>query len=677
MPKLEFPKRTVHLDFHTGPWVPDVGWDFDPDEFAAAFKRAHVDSVTVFAKCHHGQLYYQTEHPARHPSLPAGLDLTGQQIEALHKVGIRAPLYISVQCDEFAANTHPEWICLDAEGRQVHSGGPLNAAWQIVDMSSPYQDYLAEQIQEVLDRFAPVDGLFLDMCWDQPSLSKWALAGMKQQGFDPKIEADRLQYSRWVVHQYMARFKAMLDKAQPKSKPAGVWFNSRPKTNLDYEQRFLRHVEIEALPTGGWGYMYFPYVARFVRPLGLPTLSHTGRFFKSWGDNTSLKPEAALKYECCQILSQGMTLGVGDLLHPRGVPSPAVYDLIGKVYSYIEQCEPWVEGGKLASQIALVMPPELGDNPGPSGLGATRALVQLQHQFDVVSPTADLSGYELVIVPECTRVEAGFGDSLKTYLAQGGALLIVGPAALDEAGKPVLAELGIQAHGESPYSHTFLRAGKQVRAGLADYDYVMYDRGFRMTPAKGATSLVKVGEPYFERAWDHFSGHEYTPEDKLSKYSAVVQHGKAITVSVPLLEAYGRHAAPNYRTLLANLISLLLPKPLVKAEGPSALQTTVVKRGKRTLVHVLSYLPERRADGLDLVEEPFPLVDMPLSIKLDAAPKRVFLAPEEREVPFKWDGRIRYGKTDLPDRPCDGGGGVGANLTSSSGRPSAWRWWRC
>jgi hypothetical protein len=82
----------------------------------------------------------------------------------------------------------------------------------------------------------------------------------------------------------------------------------------------------------------------------------------------------ALKYECCQILSQGMTNGIGDLLHPRGVPDKAVYELIGKVYSYIEACEPYVEGGEILSQIALIVNPELGDNPGTSGLGAIRAL---------------------------------------------------------------------------------------------------------------------------------------------------------------------------------------------------------------------------------------------------------------------------------------------------------------
>ena len=112
-----FPLRTIHLDFHTGPNIPDVGKDFDPTAFAKTFKDAHIDSVTVFAKCHHGLLYYDTDRPERHPGLPRELDLMGEQIKALHAVGIRAPIYLSVQCDEFAANEHAE--CSDGCAARV------------------------------------------------------------------------------------------------------------------------------------------------------------------------------------------------------------------------------------------------------------------------------------------------------------------------------------------------------------------------------------------------------------------------------------------------------------------------------------------------------------------------------------------------------------------------------
>jgi hypothetical protein len=52
--QLDLRYRQIHLDFHTGPWIGDVGVDFDAREFARAMKAAHVDSVTVFAKCHQG-----------------------------------------------------------------------------------------------------------------------------------------------------------------------------------------------------------------------------------------------------------------------------------------------------------------------------------------------------------------------------------------------------------------------------------------------------------------------------------------------------------------------------------------------------------------------------------------------------------------------------------------------
>src|ERR1700722_16580068 len=114
--KGQLPMRQVHLDFHTSPHIGDVGKNFDARQFAATMKQAHVNSVTVFAKCHHGHLYYNTTRPERHPGLSRQLNLLGEQIEALHHEGIAAPIYISVQCDEYAANTHPEWIAEKGEG---------------------------------------------------------------------------------------------------------------------------------------------------------------------------------------------------------------------------------------------------------------------------------------------------------------------------------------------------------------------------------------------------------------------------------------------------------------------------------------------------------------------------------------------------------------------------------
>ncbi|MFZ4484809.1 MAG: beta-galactosidase, partial [Chthoniobacterales bacterium] len=89
------------MDFHTGPDIPAIGSHFDPELFADTLQAADVNSVTLFAKCHHGHLYYETSRPERHPNLAC--DLLPQQITALRERGIRCPIYLSIQCDEYAA----------------------------------------------------------------------------------------------------------------------------------------------------------------------------------------------------------------------------------------------------------------------------------------------------------------------------------------------------------------------------------------------------------------------------------------------------------------------------------------------------------------------------------------------------------------------------------------------
>ena len=63
--------RQVHLDYHTSEGIEGVGQKFDPEQFADTLAAAHVNSVTCFARCHHGWLYYPSKtFPERiHPHL--------------------------------------------------------------------------------------------------------------------------------------------------------------------------------------------------------------------------------------------------------------------------------------------------------------------------------------------------------------------------------------------------------------------------------------------------------------------------------------------------------------------------------------------------------------------------------------------------------------------------------
>ena len=106
--------RQVHLDFHTNATIPGIGSRFDAKAFGKAFKDAYVDSVTVFSKCHHGVSYHPTEVGKMHPHLT--FDLLRAQIDALHAVGINAPVYLTATWDELAAFEHPEWRTVSPDG---------------------------------------------------------------------------------------------------------------------------------------------------------------------------------------------------------------------------------------------------------------------------------------------------------------------------------------------------------------------------------------------------------------------------------------------------------------------------------------------------------------------------------------------------------------------------------
>lgn len=73
--------RQIHLDFHTSGHIPDIGINFDPDEFASTLKKAHVNSVTCFGRCHHVSLFHR--YSAREQKI----------ITAIHSGGDRAEVF--------------------------------------------------------------------------------------------------------------------------------------------------------------------------------------------------------------------------------------------------------------------------------------------------------------------------------------------------------------------------------------------------------------------------------------------------------------------------------------------------------------------------------------------------------------------------------------------------------
>ncbi|MFN5933771.1 MAG: beta-galactosidase, partial [Roseiflexaceae bacterium] len=147
--------RQIHMDFHTSELINGVGAQFDEEVFADVLKQAEVNSVTIFARCHHGMLYYPSKRfPERvHPHMQG--DLLGAQLRACRAANINAPIYITVQWDYHTVLHHPEWLAMDAQGNPFsvsRHGQPLFEAgfYRFLCVGSPYRDFLMESVRDLV-----------------------------------------------------------------------------------------------------------------------------------------------------------------------------------------------------------------------------------------------------------------------------------------------------------------------------------------------------------------------------------------------------------------------------------------------------------------------------------------------------------------------------------------------
>ncbi len=639
--------RQIHLDFHTSEHIEEVGAAFDPDEFAGLLVKAHVNSVTCFARCHHGWIYFDTKkHPERrHPHLKR--NLLAEQIEACHRRNIRVPIYITVEWDHYSATYHPEWLVLDEKGNPT--GTPLYEPgfYRNLCLNSPYRDFLREHVEEVLTTL-PVDGIFFDIVHPRECNSRWCRERMEKAGLDPTRQSDRLRHALETVNEFKREFTALVRRYHPK---ATIFYNSG---HIGPRHRavapLFTHFELESLPSGGWGYLHFPLTARYSRTLGVEVLGMTGKFHTSWGDFHSYKNRAALEFECFQMLALGAKCSVGDQLHPSGKMDPASYELIGAVYAEVEKKEPWCRDAKPVTEIGVLNPEEFAPTYQrtnyPSVYGAVRMLQELAYQFDVLDSQSDFSRYTLIILPDEIPATPELAAKIEDYLRAGGSVLASFASGLEPAeGRFATPSLGVRLKGDAPYSPDFILPRGVMARGLRETEYVMYLRGKEVEPLAGSQVLAETVLPYFNRTWRHFCSHRHTPSAGKRGYPAVVRSSRAIYFAHPVFTQYYRNAPRWVKALVGNAIALLLPEPLLRLQAPSSVIATINEQAgeHRWVVHLLHYIPERRGQDFDVIEDVIPLYEVNVSVRAPRRVSRVVLVPEGRVVPHEVrDGRAHF-----------------------------------
>lgn len=638
--------RQVHLDFHTSEKIPDIGKDFSKENFQEALKRGHVNSITLFSKCHHGWAYHPSRANEMHPNLK--FDLLGAQIEAAHEIGVRTPVYLSAGLDEKMARRHPEWLIRNRDESTTWARDFSQPGYHRMCFNSPYLDYLMEQVREVCENY-DADGIFLDIVGVVPCYCQNCVRTLLEEGKDPYDEGEIYGLAERVYANYAERVRRTIDQVKP---GLPVFHNSghvrRGRRDLAH---WNSHLELESLPTGGWGYDHFPLSAAYARTLGMDIVGMTGKFHKSWGEFGGFKHPNALRYEAALAAASGAGCSVGDQLHPGGRMDPATYELIGTAYRELEEKEPWLEGARNLADVA-VFTQEAAENyyqdkgfgtgqstqVGEGDGGCTRILLEGKYLFDAIDAREEFGRYKVIILPDCIRLDGKLGQKFQEYLDGGGKVLLSGTSGLTWEEKPEFAlDLGILYLGEGEFSPTYVRPC-YAQEPFGQTSFIMYGNAQKIENYAGK-EIASVENPYFNRTVEHFSSHIHAPGDQQDAGPGIVLHEKGAYIAWNIFRDYGENGSLICKKLVCHVLDELLEEAkTVETNLPAQGIVTVTRQKGRLVVHLLYASPVRRGSGVEVIEDILPLYDIGVKLKVQEKVEEIYLEPRHEKLTFSREG---------------------------------------
>lgn len=630
--------RQVHLDFHTSEHIPGVGTRFSKAQFQEALTLGHVNSITLFAKCHHSWSYYPTQLGQMHPAL--SFDLLGAQIEACHEIGVRAPIYYTVGWSANDAEAHPEWWSYYPSGdpviwnidRDATPEKPLPpVSWILLCPSGTYVDQMLAEVREICERY-PVDGLFYDICFFYDCCCPNCVAGMQAQGIDPQDEAGRHAYNAQKWDGFMQACRAIIQERHPE---ATVFFNGSAgmKTPVSVLEN-QTHFELEDLPTTWGGYDKFPLRSKYFHTMGKAMLGMSGKFHTSWGEFGGYKHPDAIRFEAASMIAFGASCSFGDQLHPCGEMDLETYRNIGAGYAYVEQIEAYGLGGRPCANLGLYI-----DGDTPDAQGVANMLFEHQIDFEVVTATSDLDKYETIILTGARYVDEAEAARLQAYVDAGGSLLIMGDSALHPERDTLMFDVGGMYVGTGQFDVDYLAVGAALADGVVRSPILCYTPAARIAPTDGEV-LAAIYEPYFSRTHGKFCSHMNTPpQPEPAAHVGGLQKGRIIYLPHAFGRLYHDHGARMHREIVINALRRLYTQQTLTVELPSVGRVNLLHQpeARRYVAHLLYAPPLQRGRCL-VIEDMVPLYNIPVTLRVPETIATVSLPLDGETLPTAQDG---------------------------------------
>lgn len=638
------PLMQTHLDFHTSPDVCGIGSRFSKDNFQKALKAGNLDSITVFAKCHHSMCYYPTKVGTMHPGLD--FDLTGAMVDAAHEIGVRAPVYITAGWSHYDSMMHPEWRSVSKDGSYTSNESmPVegcgdafkpNYSWYMMCLNDgEYAQHIYEITEEISKRYKVLDGLFYDICFmEETCFCPTCKKGMTEMGLNPENEEDAKKYLIIKRQVFMTKCTDILRKYHP---DATIYFNSGGADPYKPEfHDYSTHFEMEDLPTSEGDYNKLPLRARYFANSGKKYIAMTGKFHLAWGEFGGFKPKEALKFEVSVMAMYGAGASVGDHMHPDGEMELETYKNIGYAYGYLKKITPYCYDGKQVCDIGLYLSDDREANSGISNI-----LLENQLDYGIITDN-NFADYKLVIIPDGVVLDDVGLTALNTYVADGGKLVLMADS-LVKNGKFQL-DFGVKYKAGAEYDCDYITL-REKSDNIPDAPMLNLVPGHRTEVLTGEVYADFI-TPYFNRTFNRFFGHKNTPHNKESeKMPAIVKNKNVVYMAHSLAKSYLRHGSVYHKRYFMYALNLVFDTPTIEVSGLGAEgRLTAIDQpdNNRYCINMAYAVPVKRGEAT-IIEDIMPLYNIVVKMRTDKEIKRVYFPLTDEELSFNFaDGEVAF-----------------------------------
>ena len=634
----DFSSRQVHLDFHTSEHLKNIGEKFDKASWQKALVDAHVSSINIFAKGHHGYSYYPTKVGTQHPNLR--FDLLKSQLEASHEIGIKTPFYFAVGWSVLDAVTHPEWVIKNKNGKSkkgdliqsLNAEDPYpNFTWELLMPEGGYLEMILKQTEELCKNYE-LDGFWYDIIPNNAiNYNAYSRAGFKKAGIDIDNDLEVEMHHVEKLKFFMASCNAIIKKYHP---DASIFYNWSTHMNNSNTFKYKLYeyntsYDLEDLPTTWEGYNEFPLRAKYFSNMGKPVTGMSGKFHTAWGEFGGFKYPNALKYEAASMIAFGANVNFGDQLHPSGIIDSETYKNIGSAFSYVKSIEAFGPGGKQVAKTGLWMTFDNHTEQATSLL-----LLDTQTNYVVVNNLKDWSDLELIIIPSKPNLSAKNVETLNQFVADGGKLLVLGEGALKRDKSGFALDVGGTYLGKASYDVDYTVVSEALSKNVVRSPFLNYMPAIKIKPDANVKLLATIREPYFSRTKAHYTSHQNTPYNlQPATHPAIYRDGNIMVVAHPLDKMYLKYGAQIHRELFKNTLDALLTTPMVRANLPSSGRVNLLHfpEKNRYVAHLLYAVPVQRGVA-QVIDDLVPIYDTTVEIMLKENIKKAYLMPGNIEL---------------------------------------------